>query len=62
MTVRLEYRDASQVSYTNSWSFGVALTGENQTVVTGQWDFEKGDLSATFGKPLQYFDGPLWTH
>jgi len=30
--------------------------------VAGQWDFERGDLSATIGKPLQYldptFDGP----
>jgi len=28
------------------------------TTVAGQWDFEFGDLSATAGKPLQYFDGP----
>ena len=26
--------------------------------VTGQWDFDRGDLSATIGKPLSYFDGP----
>jgi hypothetical protein len=25
--------------------------------VTGQWDFERGDLSATIGKPLRYLDG-----
>jgi len=24
--------------------------------VTGQWDFENGDLSATIGSPLEYFD------
>jgi len=29
-----------------------------QTGVTGQWDFNFGDLSATVGKDLQYFDGP----
>jgi hypothetical protein len=27
------------------------------TSVTGQWDFQSGDLSATIGKDLQYFDG-----
>jgi hypothetical protein len=26
--------------------------------VSGQWDFDRGDLAATIGKPLQYFDGP----
>jgi len=25
--------------------------------VTGQWDFDRGNLSATIGKPLEYFDG-----
>jgi len=29
-----------------------------QTDVTGQWDFNRGNLAATVGKPLQYFDGP----
>jgi hypothetical protein len=28
------------------------------TTVTGQWDFERGNLAATVGKPLTYFDGP----
>jgi hypothetical protein len=27
------------------------------TSVTGQWDFNSGDLTATVGKDLQYFDG-----
>ena len=27
------------------------------STVTGQWDFDRGDLSATVGKPLQYLDG-----
>src|SRR6266542_4418170 len=26
--------------------------------VTGQWDFDQGNLAATIGKPLAYFDGP----
>ncbi|MFO1513012.1 MAG: LamG-like jellyroll fold domain-containing protein [Verrucomicrobiota bacterium] len=27
--------------------------------VTGQWDFNQGDLSATFGQSLQYFDAAV---
>lgn len=27
--------------------------------VTGQWDFENGDLSATVGSPLEYFDATV---
>jgi len=27
--------------------------------VTGQWDFENGDLSATIGSPLEYFDATV---
>jgi hypothetical protein len=27
------------------------------TKVTGQWDFERGNLAATVGKPLTYLDG-----
>ena len=28
-----------------------------QVNVAGQWDFDRGDLSATIGKPLRYLDG-----
>jgi hypothetical protein len=28
-----------------------------QSNVTGQWDFDRGDLAATIGKPLRYLDG-----
>ncbi len=28
------------------------------TNVTGQWDFDYGDLGATIGRPLTYLDGP----
>jgi hypothetical protein len=31
------------------------------STVTGQWDFEFGDLTATIGADLQYFDGPTGT-
>ena len=46
-------------SFTNNWSFTITVTGGgNVPSVTGQWDFENGDLAATVGKDLQYFDGP----
>ncbi len=60
--VRLEYKDSSGVPRTNSWSFTIVTSGASSTIVTGQWDFEQGDLRATVGKPLQYYapayDGP----
>ncbi|MBN9688895.1 MAG: hypothetical protein J0M24_01540 [Verrucomicrobia bacterium] len=56
--VRLEYKDSAGTSHTNSWSFGIVAVGGSTTQVTGQWDFDNGDLSATVGTPLAYFDGP----
>ena len=56
--VRLEYTDSTGAAHTNIWSFGILVSGGLATTVTGQWDFNKGDLSATIGKALQYFDGP----
>jgi hypothetical protein len=32
-----------------------------EPVVTGQWDFERGDLSATVGKDLAYYDDAVRT-
>jgi alkylhydroperoxidase/carboxymuconolactone decarboxylase family protein YurZ len=36
---------------------GIPVVLPNSTV-KGQWDFEFGDLGATIGAPLTYFDGP----
>lgn len=55
--VRLEFVDSTGASRTNTWQFGITTTGGSSTTVTGQWDFNKGDLSATVGQPLQYLDG-----
>ena len=55
--VGLEFKDSAGVVQTRSWSFGIVLTGGSASLVTGQWDFDRGDLSATVGKALQYFDG-----
>ena len=56
--IRVEFEDTAGLKATNSWEFTIVATGAPKTVVTGQWDFEFCDLSATVGAPLQYFDGP----
>ncbi len=55
--VRLEFTDSANTTYTNSWQFGITVGGGSSTTVAGQWDFDAGDLRATVGKPLDYFDG-----
>lgn len=34
----------------------LTINPAQQGTVTGQWDFNNGDLSATIGNPLEYFD------
>ena len=64
--VVLVYADSSAALHTNTWSFAVNVAGGSTTQVTGQWDFEKGDLRATAGTALRYFDptydGPSGTN
>ena len=36
---------------------GIPRPGQ-PTSITGQWDFDQGNLGATIGNPLEYFDGP----
>lgn len=38
--------------FSNEWEFETA----RESVVTGQWDFDGGDLAATFGLPMEYGD------
>ncbi|MEW6158528.1 MAG: hypothetical protein AB1813_13930 [Verrucomicrobiota bacterium] len=57
---RLVYRDNSAptpVTIENTWDFQSTISTSVENKVTGQWDFYKGDLSATVGKALQYLDG-----
>ncbi|HKS38790.1 MAG TPA: hypothetical protein VJW76_16465 [Verrucomicrobiae bacterium] len=56
--IRLVFADSASASYTNTWQFTINVTGGSATTVTGQWDFENGDLRATTGQALEYFDGP----
>jgi hypothetical protein len=55
--MRLAYADVSGGNYSQEWSFQIDASGSAGTTVTGQWDFENGDLSATVGQPLSYLDG-----
>jgi hypothetical protein len=54
--LRLEYADVAGHRFTNRWSY--ILSGGTVAQVAGQWDFDQGDLSATVGSALEYFDGP----
>ena len=54
--VRLELKDSAGVGRTNAWTFGIVVSGAAGSQVAGQWDFDGGDLSATVGKALAYFD------
>src|SRR4051812_3938768 len=54
-TVRLEFTDSLGTKRTNSWTFEILTTGGSATKVTGQWDFDAGNLNATVGQPLAYF-------
>ena len=55
--VRLEYKDSAGTTITNTWQFGIIISGGSSTTVSGQWDFDQGDMRATIGQPLQYLDG-----
>ena len=58
--VQLVYSDnaGSPHSFTNIWSFTIVAGGSSLPQVTGQWDFNNGNLTATVGNDLKYLDGP----
>ena len=56
--MRVEFADTAGNRKTNTWQFSIVAGTAVRTVVTGQWDFEACDLSATVGRALRYFDGP----
>jgi hypothetical protein len=59
--VRVEFADTAGNRQTNSWQFSIIAGTAVRTVVTGQWDFDLCDLSATIGNALRYLDGPAGT-
>jgi hypothetical protein len=56
--VRVEFADTAGNSQTNSWQFSIVAGTAVRTLVTGQWDFDLCDPSATIGTALRYLDGP----
>jgi len=56
--VRVEFADTAGNRQTNSWLFNSVAGAAVGAAVTGQWDFELCDLSATIGQPLLYLGGP----
>jgi hypothetical protein len=58
--VQLVYSDNASPAnfFTNTWSFTIVVGGAGVAAVTGQWDFNNGNLVATVGNDLHYFDGP----
>ena len=57
--VATDYTSAAGHTYTASWQFTIIPAGGGSAApITGQWDFESGDLAATVGAPLEYLDGP----
>ncbi len=55
--VRVEFADTTGLRQTNSWQFSIVAGVAARTRVTGQWDFEACDLTATVGAPLQFLGG-----
>lgn len=58
-TARIIFGDGVN-SVTSSWSFVVAKVAQPRGI-TGHWNFDNGDLSATIGQPLTYRDGAAGT-
>jgi hypothetical protein len=56
-TVKLDFADAASTASSRQWSFTINATGGSSAPVTGQWDFDNGNLGATVGSPLEYLGG-----
>ena len=56
--VKLDFADTAGAASTRQWDFTINATGGSSAPVTGQWDFESGNLAATVGTALEYFGGP----
>ncbi len=56
--VEASYRGTTGDAINASWSFTIVPAGGVTVPITGQWDFDQGNLAATVGAPLAYLDGP----
>ena len=63
--LRLTFQDSAGTNRMYEWAFQITTSGGSATPITGQWNFDAGDLSATVGTDLAYlnpsFDGPTGT-
>ncbi len=55
--VRLEFADAAGNASVRNWAFTINVSGGSSAPVTGQWDFDQGNLAATVGSPLEFLGG-----
>jgi len=56
----VRYTDSVAGAKTNTWPF-TTKPAPAPILVTGQWDFNQGDLRATVGQDLQYFNAQVQT-
>lgn len=56
----VRYTDSVAGAKTNTWPF-TTKPSPAPVLVTGQWDFNQGDLRATVGQDLQYFNAQVQT-
>lgn len=57
-SVRVLYDDTAGRSFDRSWDFEIS-PGVGVTTVTGQWDFDNGDLVASTGRDLEFLRDSL---
>jgi hypothetical protein len=55
--VKLDFSDTSGGASTRSWAFTINVSGGSSAPVSGQWEFDAGNLGATVGKALEFLGG-----
>lgn len=55
--VKLDYTDTTGGASTRSWAFSINVSGGSSAPVTGQWEFDGGNLAASVGQPLEFLGG-----
>ena len=56
--VKVLYEDTAGRSFERTWDFEIS-PGEGVTTVTGQWDFDNGDLVASTGRDMEFLRDAL---
>lgn len=55
--IEFEYQDDAVPANLIAHNWSYTVDARQRIQVTGQWDFRQGDLRATIGNDLEYFDG-----